>query len=319
MKAKSFVARLVFCTIWRFIRVFPNNDPIMVIGNDGNISLGCKDATWPIVFRTDKAFGMSIWSNYDTSPDPPGGSDALIVHSISSRAVQGISKYNTGVSGTSEDYYGVYGSSFNDDAGHFDGDVTVTGHLSKGSGSFIQPHPDDPAKEINYVMFEGRDHRVFFDGVARTEGGEAVLEIPEDFKLVASRDKPLNVILTPFGDEALYVKERSLEKIIVTSSGNKDIEFGYLVIAARGGFEESYPIQENTHFRPGKATTIKQFEERYSLDKDKKNPYAQAGKLLERKLLQSSGVLDKEGKININLINSLGWEYSLESDTLRAD
>lgn len=192
------------------------------------------------------------------------------------------------------------------------GNFAVLGNLSKGTGSFIQPHPTDPTKEINYAMFEGRDHRIFFDGVARLKNGEAPLDLPEDFKLVASREKPLNVILTPFGEDMLYVKERSFNRIIVASRERKDIEFGYLVIGTRGGFEESYPIQENTHFRPDKDVSIADFEKRFGVISDKNNPYSTAGRVLNRRLIISNGILTKEGKLNTALVKKLGWAYKLK-------
>jgi len=199
----------------------------------------------------------------------------------------------------------AYGST---NAGHFFGNVTVTGALSKGSGSFIQPHPTDPTKQIYYSFFEGRDNRVFFDGVSRLQKGKAVIEIPEDFRLVASKEKgqALNVILTPFGDAALYVQERSLDKIVVAAKENTDIEFGYFIIATRGGFEDSKPIQENTDFHPENAVDIKDFESRYIIEPTDKH-YSRLSKELNKKILQANGILNFDGTVNRKLADKLGW------------
>jgi hypothetical protein len=234
---------------------------------------------------------------------------------------------NDGVRGIG-DSYGVYGrtEASTGYAGYFEGgegvyingDLEVTGTLSKGSGSFVQPHPFDPTKEINYVMFEGRNHRVFFDGIAKLDKGKAIIRVPPDFRLVSSEKRPLNVILTPFGPNNLYVKERSLEKIVIESTGGRDIEFGYLVIATRKGFEQSKPIQENTHFRPDKSDTLQEFEERFKINSGDSH-YLRLLKNLERELLIQNGILTKEGKVNLELIKKLGWEYKKENKFVKSE
>ena len=219
-----------------------------------------------------------------------------------------------GVVGFSSSGFGILGSSDFGYAGWFQGAVRVTGEIETTSKSFVQPHPTDPGKEVNYTAFEGRDHRVFFDGVAQLKDGQAVIEVPEDFRIVASRENPLNVVITPFGAGSLYVKERSLNEIVVASQNESDnFEFGYLVIATRGGFEESHPIQANRFFRPNETQTLEEFERHYSLEGiDELSPYAKAGRVHYRDLLISSGILTNDGKANIELIETMGWEYREE-------
>jgi hypothetical protein len=74
-------------------------------------------------------------------------------------------------------------------AGYFSGDVTVTGNLSKGGGSFKIDHPLDPANKYLYHSFvESPDMKNIYDGVATLDvNGEAVIQMPEWFG-VLNRD-----------------------------------------------------------------------------------------------------------------------------------
>jgi|GEM_PF-3494410 len=193
------------------------------------------------------------------------------------------------------------------------GNVTVTGDLSvTGNKAFTQPHPIDPSKEINYIAFEGRESRIFFDGVATLKEGGAKISVPEDFRLVVSKDS-LNVILTPFGEtEGLYVSKRSLDEIIVKEKdkGNSNVSFGYFVIGTRKGFEIAKPVQENTHFRPD-LSTKGDFAENYEIGKED-SYYTRLGKRINRNLLISNGILLPNGEVNPKTAARLGWEFSKE-------
>ena len=74
-------------------------------------------------------------------------------------------------------------------AGFFSGDVTITGNLSKGGGSFKIDHPLDPANKYLYHSFvESPDMKNIYDGVATLDAnGEAVIKMPEWFD-VLNRD-----------------------------------------------------------------------------------------------------------------------------------
>jgi trimeric autotransporter adhesin len=68
-------------------------------------------------------------------------------------------------------------------AGNFTGNVSVSGSLSKGGGSFKIDHPLDPANKYLYHSFvESPDMKNIYDGVATLdENGEAVIRMPEWF------------------------------------------------------------------------------------------------------------------------------------------
>ena len=123
------------------------------------------------------------------------------------------------------------------------GDFTVS-----GVKNFVQPHPSDPTKEIRYVCLEGNESGTYFRGEGRTVGGRAVIDVPEDFRLVTEA-QGLTVQLTPNGALAVMcVDSKDLARIEVRSS--VDCDFSYFVNGVRRGFADHQPIQPNSSFVP---------------------------------------------------------------------
>ncbi len=69
-------------------------------------------------------------------------------------------------------------------AGYFNGNVEVTGTVSKGGGAFKIDHPLDPEHKYLYHSFvESPDMKNIYDGVITTDAnGAAVVELPEWFE-----------------------------------------------------------------------------------------------------------------------------------------
>jgi hypothetical protein len=181
------------------------------------------------------------------------------------------------------------------------GNLDVTGALSKGSGTFVQPHPTDPSKELVYAFFEGPEHAVFLRGTARLVDGKAVIDTPEHFRAVAG-EEGIQVQLTSKSAETfgLAVVEETRERIVVKelADGKGNFEFNYFITAKRAGFEAHEPIQLNTHFTAD-MKTAEEFEETYA--KDDMTISAM------RNLLLSNGILTADGKLNMELAQELGW------------
>jgi hypothetical protein len=187
-------------------------------------------------------------------------------------------------------------------AGYFSGPVHITGTLTKGSGTFVQPHPTEPGKELVYAFFEGPEHAIFLRGTTKLVGGKAVIETPEYFRVVAG-DEGITVQFTPryvdtFGLAAVEVtKERILVQEL--KGGRNTYEFDYFVTAKRAGFEKHEPIQPNKHFKADNMTR-EEFEERYAKTDDMTIAAM-------RNLLISNGILTKDGKLNMETVSRLGW------------
>jgi hypothetical protein len=69
-------------------------------------------------------------------------------------------------------------------AGQFNGNVEITGNLSKSSGSFKIDHPLDPANKYLYHSFvESPDMKNVYDGVVTTDAnGDATVTLPDYFQ-----------------------------------------------------------------------------------------------------------------------------------------
>ena len=81
---------------------------------------------------------------------------------------------------------GFYSLLNDGDAGYFSGDVTVTGNLSKGGGSFKIDHPLDPENKFLYHSFvESPDMMNVYNGNTVTDSeGYAIVQLPEYFDVL---------------------------------------------------------------------------------------------------------------------------------------
>ena len=189
----------------------------------------------------------------------------------------------------------------------FTGNVTITGNITKGSGSFIQPHATDPTKEIQYGFFEGPEHAIFLRGTGTLKGGRATIELPEYFRIVAA-EEGVQVQVTPLQDcNGIFVLSKLRHRIEIKElmNGKSNASFDYFITAIRAGFEEFKPIIANTHFKPRPNETAKNFEEHYN----KEDITTKA----MRSMLISNGILTKDGKLNIAKAKELGWTIAQEN------
>jgi hypothetical protein len=125
--------------------------------------------------------------------------------------VAGQSSSGNGVDGYSYNSYGVYGESTNSQAGHFNGNVQVTGNLSKGGGSFKIDHPLDPANKYLYHSFvESPDMMNVYNGNVTTDDtGEAIVTLPAYFETL---NRDFRYQLTIMGDQFAQARVSSKVK-----------------------------------------------------------------------------------------------------------
>ena len=90
----------------------------------------------------------------------------------------------------------------------FEGNLAITGALSKGSGSFVIDHPLDPKNKLLFHSFvESPDVKNLYDGVAQLdENGEVRITLP-DYFMALNKDFRYQYFphLEPMPN--LYVKE----------------------------------------------------------------------------------------------------------------
>ncbi|MBU4263906.1 MAG: hypothetical protein KKC76_18780 [Proteobacteria bacterium] len=186
-------------------------------------------------------------------------------------------------------------------AGYFSGNVYISGTMSATSKSFVQPHRDDPTKEVVYVSMESPENVIFLRGSTELMDGEAIIDLPEAWQQAATEES-LTVTVTPkLGWAPLYVAEISLDQVIVRSAETRygDVAFSYHISALRQGFEEHEAIQENSHFTADNVSAW-EFENRYSDD----TPTNRA----IREMLKENGIMTADGKLSKDMAAKLGWK-----------
>ncbi len=181
-------------------------------------------------------------------------------------------------------YRGILGDAF-DGLG-----VSYTGGLG-GSGmkSFYEPHPTDPEKVIRYVSLEGPEAGTYFRGTARIVQGQAVITVPEDFRIVTD-EEGLTVQLTPVGSSAnMWIASEDLNQITVRSS--KDVAFHYLVQGVRRNYKDFEVVAKSPFFQPRSPD-------------DRMTPSLSDG---EKARLIANGTYNADGTVNMDTAERLGW------------
>lgn len=122
-------------------------------------------------------------------------------------------------------------------------EVYSDGTIRASTKQFVADHPTDSTKSIVYVSLEGPENGLYIRGTAELSDGEAVIELPEHFSLIAS-EQGLTVQLTPIGEWLqLYVVEKSPQRIVVREAQGKSGRFDYLMMGLRKGYEDHQVIQ----------------------------------------------------------------------------
>jgi hypothetical protein len=213
--------------------------------------------------------------------------------------VRGASTLHAGVAGVSG-LLGVYGAFLSTAGavltdGRLGADSTygvyATGSIgATGAKPFIEPHPNDPTKEIAYVALEGPEAGTYFRGRGRIHNGTGVIPVPESFRLV-SDEEGLTVQITPIGQIAnVAVHAADLNTVVVRSS-TKELEFYYLVNGVRKAFKDWEVITENKHYVPEGPTA--------------RMPGAFAPE--QRRALIATGIYNEDGTVNMATAERLGW------------
>jgi len=146
---------------------------------------------------------------------------------------------NYGVRGTasgSGSNYGIYGYADGSEdswAGYFNGNVHITGTLSKGSGSFRIDHPLDPENKFLYHSFvESPDMMNVYNGNAiLNEKGEAIVNLPDYFNAV---NKDFRYQLTCIGGFApVYIAEKIDNNQFKIAGGKENLEVSWQITGIR--------------------------------------------------------------------------------------
>jgi hypothetical protein len=141
-------------------------DAAAVVGNVTNVLQGLGSQTAGLRGINDQGHGVQGQSN-------------------SHVGVEGTSNSGTALFAQSNSGVGVWGvTNVGPFAGFFQGNVRVTGTLSKAGGGFKIDHPLDPgSKYLNHSFVESPEMKNIYDGIAVMDSqGEATVELPEWFE-----------------------------------------------------------------------------------------------------------------------------------------
>jgi hypothetical protein len=169
------------------------------------------------------------------------------------RGVYGLSVSGSGVHASSSSGYGVQAGSSSSDglhavsnstdstkaavhgiangagafAGIFEGNVSVTGTLSKGAGSFKIDHPLDPENKYLYHSFvESPDMKNIYDGnIVTDDNGHAVVEMPDYFEALNSDFRYQLTVLGTFAQAIVAEKIKGNRFVIKTSAPNVEVSW----------------------------------------------------------------------------------------------
>ncbi len=229
--------------------------PVAVSAPPGVLKVALRssnDQSFGIVetISTQPASGFPVVTNLisTTSADPASGALATV-----RLGTQFLVALTTSATNSAAGYVSVRNA--NVEVAGIDGN---TGTVFGTSKSFVQPHPTDATKEIQYVSLEGPEHGIYHRGTARLVDGRAVLHLPEGFRLVA-REDGLTVNLTPLEpSRGLYVESKGRAGVVVRENpgGSGDAAFDFLVMGVRAALPDHVAICENVHFAPRPGTAF---------------------------------------------------------------
>lgn len=170
--------------------------------------------------------------------------------------------------------------------------LNVTGSTqASGVKNFVEPHPTDASRIIRYSSLEGNEVGTYFRGRGRFQNGIAVIEVPEDFRIVSDAEG-LSIQVTPIGQMATVAVEAiGLDRIVVR--GSRNVDFFYTVNGIRHAYKNLPVIDVNDKvFVPQSA--------------DDRLPEYLPESLRER--LVSNGTYAADGTVNRETARRLGWE-----------
>lgn len=141
---------------------------------------------------------------------------------------------------------GVYGSGTHY-GGYFDGDVHINGNLTVFGGKSAVVETQDYGTRALYAV-ESPEHWFEDFGTGQLTNGQAVITIEPIFAQTVNLTDDYHVFLTPLGDCALYVKEKSPSSFSVRAMGGQtcSIAFDYRIVAKRLGYEDVRLAEVNT-------------------------------------------------------------------------
>ncbi len=139
--------------------------------------------------------------------------------------------------------------------------LSITGSISKGSGTFVIDHPLDPKNKLLYHSFvESPDVKNIYDGIARLDtNGEVSVTLPEYFKALNKEYRyQLFALYEPMPD--LYVKKEVEQNVFIIGGGEPNGMVSWQVTGIRNDpYIQANPIVVEVPKGPGELVRKGQY------------------------------------------------------------
>ncbi len=198
---------------------------------EGNVGIGINNPTAKLDVRGASPTGNAafITDGYVKFCALPGNASG----NVSMGTVNGYG--NTKLTIQSDQTYALHSTNTaGGNAGYFQGNVAVTGTLSKGGGSFKIDHPLDPTNKFLYHSFvESPDMMNVYNGNVVLDGsGAATVALPDYFQAL---NKDYRYQLTPIGapGPGLYVAQKVANGVFTIAGGTPGAEVSWQVTGIR--------------------------------------------------------------------------------------
>jgi len=208
--------------------------PVMTLYGDQRIS-----TYGPLEIATDKALVLGVGgsSNHQSVIYHTGLNDLIFWN----KEGTGASDYIIFYFGTPAVQRMIIGGDGNV---NITGNLSVSGTLTKGGGTFVIDHPLDPLNEVlRHSFVESPDMKNVYDGVIiLDENGEAVVTLPSYF---GALNKDFRYQLTPLGGSApdLHVKEEVKDNYFVIAGGKPGQKVSWQVTGTRqDAYAKKHPV-----------------------------------------------------------------------------
>ena len=151
---------------------------------------------------------------------------------------------SVGVRGESSSGIGVEGQSLDGLAGRFVGDVSVSGTLTKGGGSFKIDHPLDPANRyLSHSFVESPDMMNIYNGNITTDAkGRAVVTMPDYFTALNRDFRYQLTVIGQFAQAVVFSEIKGNRFVIKTNKPS--VKVSWQVTGVRqDAYAEAHRIQ----------------------------------------------------------------------------
>lgn len=167
--------------------------------------------------------------------------DGVVIYYAGDEGIDAIGERGNVLRSNNQGFYGLYvysAGAYPQNPGlYVAGTIYATGTKS----SLVET---SKGKEPLYAV-ESPEVEFMCSGTARLKNGESKIKFDRLFRESISTQIPLRITLTPKGKYSeLFVSQQSFEGFAVKSGSDEDVEFDWIAIGRRKGYEKKYPFEE---------------------------------------------------------------------------